>query len=333
VSRRRTAAASHGGRPVMPEGADAVIRAAGAVVWRPGPGGPEVALVHRPKYDDWSYPKGKCEPGEQVLETALREVAEETGAHVLLGRSLRPSVYHTGSATKHVSYWAARCADPGHFVPGPETDQLDWLPAAAIRGRLSYQRDVALADEFLAAPAGSVPLILLRHATAGQKAADGPDDLTRPLDADGAADAGLLARLLSCYERCRVVSSPAERCLATIRPYAALAGVPVAVEPAFASPEQATAKGVLAATRAAPAAPLPRRWDLDVASRCAELAASGVPTLMCAHRENLPVMLAAACRALGAGPPAGRPLPKGGFWVLQSAAGQLLSAERHDTLA
>lgn len=329
------AAGSHAARQAMADGPDgAVIRAAGAVVWRPGTSGIQIAIVHRPKYDDWSYPKGKCEPGEHIVRTAVREVAEETGARVMLGRPLRPSAYQTDAGMKHVSYWAARCVDPGSFTPGREIDQVLWLPADSLAAQLSYQRDVELAVQFLSAPAASVPFILLRHASAGEKAADGPADLVRPLDQPGVADAELLARLLSCYEPCQVVSSPAERCLATVRPYAALAGVPVTVEPAFTSPANAVVGSAPArAADGRPAVPAADR-DADVAARCADLAASGVPTLICAHRENLPVMLHAAVRALGgSSPPSGRPLPKGGFWVLQSAGGVLLSAEQHDTLA
>lgn len=354
MPQRARAGSPRGSRPAMPEAREAaVIRAAGAVVWRPGADGPEIALVHRPRYDDWSYPKGKCEPDEHVLRTAIREVAEETGLRVFLGRVLRPSVYQTGAGTKQVSYWVGRCVESAGFVSGEEVDQVAWLPARAVSDRLTYQRDVALAEEFGSGPARSLPFILLRHAEAGQKTGPAASDLARPLNASGSADAQLLARLLSCYEPCRVISSAAERCLATVRPYAAAVGVPVEVEPAFtvsadAAPDARTAgvAGQLAgaagwvaggiggrsAGRAGAAAQAPEAQAARrVAQRAAELAAGG-PTLICAHRENLPVLLESACRALGAEPPDGEPLPKGGFWVLQSAGGVLVSSEQHDLL-
>src|SRR5580658_9966007 len=104
------------------------IRAAGAVVWRDAGAGTEIALVHRPKYDDWTIPKGKCEPGEHVLLTAVREVAEETGQQVTLGRRLSPSHYEVEGRPKRVDYWAGECGDPGAaFVPGDEIDELAWL--------------------------------------------------------------------------------------------------------------------------------------------------------------------------------------------------------------
>ncbi len=148
------------------------IRAAGAVLWRPGPAGPQVALVHRPKYDDWSLPKGKTEPGEHVLLTAVRELAEETGTRVVLGRRLPSTHYLVRGRPKTVDYWAAKAADgpqPG-FTPNSEVDQLDWLDGPAARQRLSYLHDAAVLDEFAAGPPDTVPLILVRHASAGSKA-------------------------------------------------------------------------------------------------------------------------------------------------------------------
>ena len=139
----------------MPSGRDDdVVRAAGAIVWRPGARGPDVALVHRPRYDDWSYPKGKCERGEHVLLGAVREVEEETGLRIVLGRPLRPLVYRAGGRPKRVSYWVARSTGSVGFVPGSEVDEVAWLPASAARERLSYRRDVQLLDEFLAGRPG-----------------------------------------------------------------------------------------------------------------------------------------------------------------------------------
>ncbi|HVB46311.1 MAG TPA: NUDIX hydrolase [Streptosporangiaceae bacterium] len=352
----------------MPESRDdGVIRAAGALVWRPGAAGPEIALIHRPRYDDWSYPKGKCERGEHVLATAIREVTEETGLRVILGRPLTPSVYRVGGRVKRVSYWAARYLESVGFVPGHEVDQVTWLPAAQARERLSYQRDVDLLDEFLSGPAKSVPFILTRHVSAGRKRAAGPDDLARPLDPRGVADAKLLAGLLTSYGSCRVISSAAERCVATVRPYAAAVGVPVEIEPAFtvtpaARPEVDLAEAgsrrkAKAAKMAKPAAgrdgaaaqePVPGlpAWPggtpgssrepgepeigLQAARRVGDLAASGVPTVICAHRENLPWLTDAAFAALGAAAPSLRPLRKGAFLVVQSAGGVFVSSEQHD---
>ena len=184
------------------------IRAAGAVVWRDGPDGPQIALVHRPKYDDWTIPKGKCEPGEHMLLTAVREVAEETGQRVRLGRRLSPSFYELDGRPKRVDYWVARSLDPAAvFVPGREVDDLAWLPLGEAAKRLTYERDMLILEEFAAGPAVTAPLILLRHAPAGRRSAWRGADLARPLDARGAADADKLAWLLRCFGSDRVITS------------------------------------------------------------------------------------------------------------------------------
>lgn len=294
------------------------IRAAGAVVWRSGSDGTEVVLVHRPRYDDWSFPKGKSQRAEHLLLTATREVAEETGLRVVLGRPLTASEYEVDGRPKRVSYWVARCAESLGFVPGGEVDDLVWLEWRQAAARLSYERDRVLLDEFAAAPPDTIPLILLRHAQAGMKVRGVDADLARPLDLQGASDAKLLAELLSSYGPCRVVTSAAERCIASVRPYAESTGMPVEIEPSF------TASGDDQADCADDYWPAARRTAALVAQR--------QPTLICAHRENLPVMLDAAAVALGARGDfiVAQPLGKGSFVVLQSADGVLVSAERQE---
>jgi len=287
------------------------IRAAGVVVWRPGLDGPEVAVVHRPKYGDWTIPKGKCEPGEHVLLTAVREVAEETGQQVTLGRRLSAVCYKVDGRPKRVDYWVGRCQDPpASFVPNHEVDELAWLSVTAAAERLTYERDVMILGEFTAGPTMTVPWILLRHASAGSRSGWAGADLARPLDAPGAATADGLAWLLRCFGADRVISSAAERCVATVRPFAALTGRNIEIEPLF--------------TVGA------RRGPDAVVLRAAALVAQECPTVICAHRENLPLLLAAACARLGSSPSDGPPLRKGGFYVLHVAGGRLAGAEQHD---
>ncbi|HTS99907.1 MAG TPA: NUDIX hydrolase [Streptosporangiaceae bacterium] len=297
--------------------ADGEIRAAGAVLWRPAEGGVQVALVHRPKYDDWTFPKGKRDPGEHILLTAVREVAEETGLSAILGRPLPTARYQIDGRPKRVDYWAGRPEPDGQpaFQANNEVDALDWLRVPAARDRLSYAHDTALLDEFAAGPADTLPLVFLRHASAGGKGSWPGNDLDRPLDARGAADAERLARMLACFGSCRVITSAAERCVATVRPYAALTGMAVALEPAFTIGLAGEVPG------GAPE-------DLAAAAVAAVVAA-GVPAVICAHGENLPPLVAAACAVLGAVPPFGLALPKAGFWVLHAADGRLAGVERH----
>ncbi|WP_369234877.1 NUDIX hydrolase [Streptomyces sp. R21] len=135
---------------------DDTILAAGCVLWRRSPvdGELEIAVVHRPKYDDWSHPKGKLKRGEAPLAGALREVEEETGFRCEPGARLPSVLYYAGGRRKTVSYWAAEATE-GHFTPNREVDRLRWLSPAAARTRLTQPRDQDLVDELLA---------VLRHA-------------------------------------------------------------------------------------------------------------------------------------------------------------------------
>jgi 8-oxo-dGTP diphosphatase len=126
-----------------------MITAAGAVLWRDGPDGPEVAVIHRPAKNDWSFPKGKSEAGESGADTARREVQEETGMAPVLGRRLPARHYLKGWALKRVDYWCATVAGSTEFVPNREVDQLEWLAVPAARARLTHRRDRRLLDAFL----------------------------------------------------------------------------------------------------------------------------------------------------------------------------------------
>ncbi|PSJ29848.1 DNA mismatch repair protein MutT [Streptosporangium nondiastaticum] len=130
--------------------AEGPLYAAGCVLWRPGRGGDlEIALVHRPKYDDWSHPKGKLKRGEGALGGALREVREETGMECEPGAALPTAFYVAAGRPKEVRYWAAR-ATGGAFVPSKEVDRMAWLPPEEARERLTEERDKELLDTFLA---------------------------------------------------------------------------------------------------------------------------------------------------------------------------------------
>lgn len=277
-----------------------LIRAAGAVLWRPGPRGPEILLIHRDRYDDWSLPKGKRERGEQLLLTAVREVEEETSLRTVLGPRLRSVFYHYRGLPKRVDYWAAS-AD-GEAKPSHEVDAIDWVPLADAKDRLSYAHDLDVVSDLV--PERTAPLIVLRHAAAVPK---GGDDLRRPLDEKGERDAAALTGLLTAFApHARVLSSPARRCVDTVRYYAAAAGTTIEENPDLITTDIASPE------------PLIR-----------SLVAAGQPAIVCVHRENLPVVLAAACSALGAVPPEVPALPKGGFWVIHAAAGRQIAIERH----
>jgi 8-oxo-dGTP diphosphatase len=299
-----------------------LIRAAGAVAWRPGPDGDEVLLVHRAKYDDWSLPKGKQEPDEPLPLTATREVLEEAGAVITLGRRLAPVRYKVNGNPKQVDFWAAQVtAMDDAAVPNAEVDKIAWLPVAAALRRVSYKQDVAVLTDFAAGVCDTTPFILLRHARAVPRSDWKGDDAARPLDKSGAVDAGLLAGVLACFApQALVVSSPAVRCLDTVRPYADLTGSPVRPEDSLRA--------------------LSRSASANPASLIYALIVGRDPAIVCAHRENLPFLLEAALVVTGTGADgnqvpasARRPLPKGGLLVLHLSGETLAAIDRYDSFA
>ena len=121
------------------------VRAAGGVVWRAGAAGPEVLLVHRPRYDDWSLPKGKLDPGETFEAAARREVLEETGVDATLGEELEPVRYRDNKGRpKLVRYWVMPAGAETAFTPNDEVDAIRWAPPADAARLLTYERDAEL---------------------------------------------------------------------------------------------------------------------------------------------------------------------------------------------
>lgn len=185
-------------------------------------------MVHRPRYDDWSWAKGKLDPGEEWPVAAAREVFEETGLHVRLGRPLSISRYHVvaGSSDpepKEVRYWAAEVVG-GTGALVNEIDEIVWLDVDAAADRLTYARDREQLDDLVRADSNGTlktwPLVIVRHAHAFPRSTWTQPDPLRPLDDRGRERAEALVPLLTAYGVIRVVTSPAVRCLNTILPYA-----------------------------------------------------------------------------------------------------------------
>jgi 8-oxo-dGTP diphosphatase len=195
------------------------VVAAGAVVFRPGR---EVLLVHRGRYDDWSFPKGKLDPGEHPATAAVREVEEETGLHVRLGPPLATLRYSTGARMKTVHYWQGRAVgddDVSSYAANDEIDRVEWVDRDVAATRLTYARDRALLQDAVLLRKPTHALVVLRHARARSRKAWRAEDRVRPLLKEGRDQAFRLLPVLAAYDVGRVVTSPALRCVETVAPY------------------------------------------------------------------------------------------------------------------
>jgi 8-oxo-(d)GTP phosphatase len=302
---------------VKPLMADKLIEAAGGVLWRPAAGGVglEIALVHRPKYDDWSIPKGKLNSGEHPLIGAIREVWEETGYTGVPGRPLGEIRYLKDGAPKRVKFWAMRVAS-GEFVPNDEVDQMMWLPPREASRHLSPGRDQGVLAGIDLEAVSTSPCLLVRHGSAGERATWQGDDRERPLDALGDDQAEALVPLLSAYGIRRVLSADVLRCMETIGPYASHAQLTVESEPLVSE---------------AGYAEQPDR----ALERLLEIVCSGVPSVVCSQGKTLPALLIAACAALGSPPPPDPTVRKGGMTVMHLSEDEkprLVATERFDPL-
>ncbi|UFN46632.1 NUDIX hydrolase [Nocardioides okcheonensis] len=278
------------------------VRAAGAVVTRKGG---EVLLVHRPKYDDWSFPKGKLDPGEHVVSAAVREVAEETGLDVRLGPALTSQRYRiAGGRWKRVDYWTARVIgsdDVGRYRPNDEIDAVEWVPWEAAAVRLSYPHDRVTLAEARPLRRRTRALVVLRHGKARARKGWGKDDRLRPLVRLGEEQAQRLVPLLAAFDATSAHTSSSTRCVQTVAPWADVTGWPVKHHDEL-SEEDATVDGVV---------------DLVEA-----LLAAKEGTVLCTHRPVLPTVL----DALDVEDVS---LDPGSMLVVHHRKGRVVSAELH----
>jgi 8-oxo-(d)GTP phosphatase len=320
-----------------------VEQAAGVLCWRRAsstPGELEVLLVHRPRYDDWSWPKGKVKNGEPLPLTAVREAAEETGLGVVLGRPLGEVRYRLPTGRpKHVAYWAATAVGPsagdrageasgsqdadGGTPAPPEVDELTWLPLREAEARLTGESDVgplhALERFAAAGDLATAPVLILRHGTSRPRDSWAGTDADRPLVPAGRRQACGLVPLLTCWRPERLVSSPWRRCLDTVEPYATTAGLAIRT------------KGSLSQDGA-------RRSPGRTRRNVQRLLDRGHPALLCTHRpvlaEVFRVVRAACAPGTAAEVPDSNPfLAPGEVLVAHVALGswpaRVVAVERH----
>lgn len=253
------------------------IVAAGAVVTRDGANGTEFLLVHRGYRADWTFPKGKVDPGEHVLTAAVREVREETGFAIELGVPLPTQTYKVEGRLKDSRYWIGKLLS-GEFVANDEVDEIAWLNFDQAAKRLTYKHD----QEVLAAAAAArptKPFMILRHTQSVKRAewllsSDGlaEIDASRPLTAVGRMQANSLIGALAAFGICEIHSSDSRRCRDTVGPYATARSLAIALEKSVSEerhqehPERARA-------------------------RVAELALQPNPLVLCTHRPVMPTVM------------------------------------------
>lgn len=215
---------------------ETAVYAAGGIVWRLVDGKLKVLLIHRTQYRDVTLPKGKVDPGEMLAETAAREIHEETGIRVNLGAPIGVSRYRLPSKrTKIVHYWAAEATDAAirasAFVPNKEIAALEWVSPKKARSRLSYPVDVEILETFLRLVDEGVlqtfPIIVLRHAKALAREEWKDADAARPLTGRGKRQATSIVGPLTAFGARVLVSSPAVRCVKTLKPLSVAIGSPI----------------------------------------------------------------------------------------------------------
>jgi len=283
-----------------------VVRAAGGLLVRPEAQGLlRVAVVHRPRYDDWSFPKGKATDGEGDTETALREVQEETGMHAALDAEL-PTIRYLDrlGRPKVVRYWVMHPLD-GAFAPGDEVDELRWTTFGEAESLLTYDHDRALIRSLRRLLPQGQPVYLVRHAKAGDRAQWTEDDRLRPLTKKGRRQADAIVDAFRDRVVERIVTSPFVRCVQTVRPLALERRVELKTDASLAEAAPVTAA-------------------LDLLARVAD-----APTVLCSHGDVIP-LLVEHLAANGARVVTDRDWKKGSTWVLERGADGEVARMRYE---
>ncbi|WP_422738728.1 NUDIX hydrolase [Micromonospora sp. WMMD729] len=285
------------------------IRAAGGVCWRPTDAGVRVCVVHRPRYGDWTLPKGKLEKGEHPLVAAVREVAEEADVRGVPQVRLPSVRYRSEGQAKLVDYWSILAVAEGGFQPGTEVDDLRWLTVDEAIRLVSYPHDAEVLTAFAALPPVTATIALVRHGHAGRRATWTGPDTARPLDDEGWAQAYALAPLIATVRPARLLSASARRCVQTLDPAAALLDLPIEVCGDLDEPQPGQQRDERA---------------LATAAQLLELACAGGQVAVCSQGKVLP----GALERLTGRADEDFTTAKGGGWLLAFAGDRLLGTDR-----
>ena len=288
------------------------VVAAGGVVWRRDESGiVEIALVHRPKFDDWSLPKGKVELGESVIACSYREIMEETGFEVAFGRFLGKASYEFSNAghrgIKTVHYWAAEFIE-AKGAPNPqEIDQIRWVNPRKIDSIGLKESDLEIINLFLAIDLDTTPLILLRHAKAVERKDWIGDDGDRPLSHYGVLQSKRLIANLVPYQVSEIHSSTAVRCYETINPLARALGTNYFLSEHLSEYEFSRNKS-------------------SVEKYFKQLLKNDFPTLACSHNPILPYLLSLQVERVGIEVNPTR-LEPGDAWILHHINNEVVAVD------
>lgn len=282
-----------------------LIRSAGGVLWRRVSNeSVEIAIIGRDRYNDWSLPKGKIEPGEALLAAAVREVWEETSSQAVPQVRLPTVQYLTGEpdTEKTVDFWSMEASGTSTFAPNHEVSRLQWLDPGAALPFLTYSHDRGVVSAFMALKPVTSVCVLVRHAHAGSREEwNGPDE-ARPLDEKGVGQAAALGPLLALFKPARVYAAPVARCVDTV----ASVGLVVHTDTVFAESRGAAPKAV--------------------ADRIRELVAGSGRVVVCSQGGVIPDALA-ALKPPNATASTTFVTPKGSAWVLSFSGVDLVAAD------
>lgn len=295
-----------------------MVLAAGALCWQVRKKELQVLLIHRPRYDDWSWPKGKYDHGETLPQTAVREVREEVGLTIRLGIPLPATDYLVNSKLKRVLYWAAEVGDQHALPDGREVDAVLWATPERARELLSNPSDAlpldALAAAFTQERLSSWPIIVLRHAKAKPRSAWTRAEGDRPLAATGQRQAAAVKRLLMAWAPQRVLSSPWVRCVATVSAYVKASGAKLKLRDALTESNH-------------------HRKPKKTAAVLDGVFDKRRPVVLCVHRPTLPTLLTRLRKQMAAElatelPSAEPYLSPGELLVCQVAGERIVSVEK-----
>jgi len=288
-----------------------VINAAGAVIWRKKKKEVQIALVHRPRYDDLSLPKGKQDPGEALISCAYREVMEETNLKVTFGPYVGDTEYFVADGLKKVYYWSARVADDSpEFHPNEECDQLEWFTIEDAIEKATRDSDREIIEQFLNIPYDSYPLIMLRHAKALAREEWQGEDEDRPLDQLGQQQARRMLSLYQVYGLTQIHTSDAVRCHDTVEQMAKALDLSLTITNKVS--EYTWKKN--------------KEKAIDYAK---ELIKENEPIVLCSHNPVLPRMMEKLTKRIDFDYPSNK-LEPGEAWILHHDKKEVLQIDRLD---